>query len=169
MKGDSNILPQSIIQEHQKFCKLFSKAQTTYERKNEENNNIMDYNYPDKNKNQLKIWNWFENLNLEQKIKICTIKNKWLVKIIIQLYFIYVIDNQSAFNPTNVMDILFSNQKNYQNLGYIYKNIQIIPNYNNGRNNFMGYNEDDYCKLYFNIKESDFSRIKKKQVKSKCN
>ena len=163
-KGDSNILPISIIQEHQNFCKLFSKAQTTYERKNDDNNNIIESNSPDKNKvnqNQLKIWSWFENLSLEQKIKICTIKNKWLVKIIIQLYFIYVIDNKSTFNPTNDMDILFSNQKNYQNIGgFLYKNIQIIPNYNN-RKNYIGYNEDDYCKLYFNIKETDFSRIKK--------
>ena len=163
-KVDSSILPISHIQEHQNFCKLFSKAQSTYERKNEDNNNIIESNSPDNNKvnqNQLKIWSWFENLSLEQKIKICTIKNRWLVKIIIQLYFIYVIDNRSTFNPTNDMDILFSNQKNYQNIGgFLYKNIQIIPNYNN-RKNYIGYNEDDYCKLYFNIKESDFSRIKK--------
>lgn len=167
-KGDSNILSESVIQEHQNFCKLFLKAQTTYERKHEENNNIIDLNSSDKNKDnqkQLKIWSWFENLSLERKIKICTIKNKWLLKIIIQLYFIYVIDNKSTFNPTIDMENLFSNQKNYQNMnigGLLYKNIQIIPNYQNYKKNYMGYNDDDYCNLYFNIKESDFSRIKNK-------
>ena len=164
-KSESNILSQSLIQEHQNFCKLFNKVQTSYERKNEDNKNILDSNSPDKNKtkeNQLKVWNWFKNLTLEEKIKICTIKNKWLLKIIVQLYFIYSIDNKSTISPINDMDILFSNQKNYQNIaGFLYKNIHIIHNYND-RKNYLGYNEDDYYKFYFNIKESDFSQKRKK-------
>ena len=171
-KADSNVLPQSFIQEHQNFCKLFSKAKSSYERKKEDNKNMRDSAsfILDKNKdnkdfsNNLKIWNWFENLPFKQKIKICTIKNKWLVKIIIQLYFIYQIDSKSTFCPIHDMNILFTNQNNYQNYpnigGLLCKNIHIISNYNEKRN-FLGYKEDDYCKLYFNIKESDFSVIKK--------
>ena len=172
-KADSNVLPQSFIQEHQNFCKLFIKAKSSYERKKEDNKNIRDSAsfLLDKNKdskdfpNNLKIWNWFENLPFEQKIKICTIKNKWLVKIIIQLYFIDQIDNAKAtFCPIHDMNILFTNQSNYQNYpnigGLLCKNIHIISNYND-KKSFLGYKEDDYCKLYFNIKENDFSAIKK--------
>ena len=162
-KSNSSVLPQSTISEHQNFCKLFSKAQTLYERKKDENNKSKEILSSDEN-NQSKIWNWFENLSLEKKIKICTIKNKWIVKIIIQLYFIYAIDNRSTFDPTSEMNLLFTNnQKNFQNLGLLnfsYKNIHIIPNYKE-KKNYIGYNEDDYCKLYFNIKESDYSMIKK--------
>ena len=103
-KADSEVLPQSIIQEHQNFCKLFVKYQTSYERKKEENKNIKDSASLDKNKdnqNHIKIWNWFENLPLDERIKVCTIKNKWLVKIIIQLYFIYYIDSECTFTPIN--------------------------------------------------------------------
>ena len=172
-KADSNILPQTFIQEHQNFCKLFMKAKSSYERKKEDNKNIRDSAsfLLDKNKdskdfpNNLKIWNWFENLPFEQKIKICTIKNKWLVKIIIQLYFIDQIDSSKAtFCPIHDMNILFTNQSNYQNYpnigGLLCKNIHIISNYND-KKNFLGYKEDDYCKLYFNFKENDFSAIKK--------
>ena len=160
-KNDSDILSQSVIQEHQNFCKLFYKAQSSYERKMEEDKKSFSPEKSPVQQSQLKIWNWFENLSLEQKIKICTIKNKWLVKIIIQLYFIYVIDNKNTFYPTKDMNILFTNQKNYQNLGgFLCKNIHIIQNYND-KKNYNGYNEDDYCKLYFNLKESNFSQIKK--------
>ena len=171
-KVDLNVLPQSFIQEHQNFCKLFLKAKSSYERKKEDNKNlkysasfILDKNKDSKDfPSSLKIWNWLENLPFEQKIKICTIKNKWLVKIIIQLYFIYKIDNKSTFCPIHDMNILFTNQSNYQNYpnigGLLCKNIHIISNYND-KKNFLGYKEDDYCGLYFNIKENDFSAIKK--------
>ena len=163
-KADSEVLPQSIIQEHQNFCKLFVKYQTSYERKKEENKNIKDSASLDKNKdnqNHIKIWNWFENLPLDERIKVCTIKNKWLVKIIIQLYFIYYIDSECTFTPINDMNILFSNQNNYRDLGsLLYKNIHIISNYND-RKNYLGYTDDDYCRLYFNMKENDFYMFKK--------
>ena len=167
VKADSDILPQSIIQEHQNFCKLFIKYQSSYERKKEENKAIKDSasTASDKNKdyqNHIKIWNWFENLPLEEKIKVCTIKNKWLVKIIIQLYFFYYIDDKCTFAPIHDMTILFSNQNNYKDIGsLLYKNIQIIPSFND-KKNFLGYNEDDYCKYYFSVKESDFPKQKKK-------
>ena len=171
IKADSDVLPQSIIQEHQNFCKLFLKYKSSYEKKKDENKHLKDSASSSSEKSkevqiQLKIWNWFENLPFEQKIKICTIKNKWLVKIIIQLFFIYYIDNKSTFSPIDDMALLFTNQKNYQNIGGIggmlYKNIQIISNFNE-KKNYLGYNEDDYCKLYFNLKERDFSQITKDQ------
>ena len=168
-KDDSNDFPQSIIKDHQNFCKLFLKAQSSYERinerKKEENKNIKGSS-PEKNKelqNQSKIWNWFENLSFKQKKKICTIRNKWLVKIIVQLYYIYILDPESTFEPSHNMKVLFSNQKNYQKIGgLIYKNIHIIPNYRENKNY-----DEYYYKLYFNIKQSDFSIIKKDKNKEK--
>ena len=122
-KAESSVLPQSIIQEHQNFCKLFLKYKSSYDKKKEENKNLdsapTSSEKSKEDQNQLKIWNWFENLPFELKIKICTIKNTWLVKIIIQLFFIYEIDNKSTFSPTKDMALVFSNQKNYQNIGNI--------------------------------------------------
>jgi len=168
-RDDSNVFPQSIIKDHQNFCKLFLKAQSSYERiyerKKEENKNIKGSS-PEKNKelqNQSKIWNWFENLSFKQKKRICTIRNKWLVKIIIQLYYIYILDRESTFEPAYNMKVLFSNQKNYQNIGgLIYKNIHIIPNYSEKKNY-----DEYYYKSYFTIKQSDFSIIKKDKNKEK--
>ena len=164
-KDDSNTFPKSAIKDHQNFCKLFLKAQTTYERLNErkkdENKNIKFLcSIPPESQNQSKIWNWFENLSFKQKKKICTIKNKWLVKIIIQLYYVYHLDRKSSFEPASEnMTKLFQN--NYQNLGGIlYKNIHIIHNYNEHKN-YLGYDDEYYYKSYFNLKQSDYYRIKK--------
>ena len=163
-KDDSNHFPQSTIKDHQNFCKLFLKVQTSYERlnerKKEENKNIkhLSSSSPE-SQIQSKIWNWFENLSFKHKKKICTIKNKWLVKIIIQLYFIYSLDRKSSFEPTSesYINILF--QKNYQNIGgLIYKHLIPICN---ERKNYLGYYDEYYIKSYFNLLESDSYRITK--------
>ena len=164
LNKESNIFTLSDIQNHQNFCKLFVKAQISYERKVEEYNNTnkkekKEFKERKEKDLQNKIWIWFENLSLEEKIKICTIRNKWLVKILIQLYFIYSIDNKNTFSPTPEMDIFFSNGFNVN-----YKNLYLFKNYKDSKK-YIGYNEDDYCKLYFNIKETDFNRNKKIKTK----
>ena len=83
---ETNILSQSDIQEHQNFCKLFSMAQTSYEKKLEDSKSKNGKNIHKKEKDlSTKVWSWFENLSIEEKLKICTIKNNWVIRILIQL------------------------------------------------------------------------------------
>ena len=155
---DSSIFNPSDIQEHQNFCKLFTKAQGAYESKLEYSKYAKKDN-KDKKEKELpsKIWSWFDNLSLEEKIQICTIKNKWLLKILIQLYYIHFLDNKTTFETTNEMNVLFTS---YQNFSPLSKNIQIFPNYKDTKKQF-GYNEDDYYNIYFNIKKAEYIRRKK--------
>ena len=123
-KQDENILPLLTIQEHQKFCKSLIKSYQSYEkRKSEEKTDINKYNLEDelfqtqKKQNQEDILKWFENLTEYQKIKICTIKNKWLVNILIQLYLNYKTYDPCYFKPTLEMEDLFQAQKNFSHGG----------------------------------------------------
>ena len=157
VKGESNIIPQDVIQEHQSFCKLFIRAKTQYEKKK----NNSKINPKEKNKdNQTKIWNWFEKLSYEQKLKICSIKNKWLVKIIIQLFIIYKLENKHTFEPINSMLFCFSEQYNSPNLDILdmnNKNFSIFPQQKEYLK-YRVYNKDDYCTLYFKLKENEYSQ-----------
>ena len=77
LNNENNILTRADIQNHQNFCKLFFKAQSTFESKLEESKSKKtqkkDKDLPSK------VWSWFDNLPFEQKLKICTIKNKWVL------------------------------------------------------------------------------------------
>ena len=97
------ILNDPDIQESQNFCKLFSKAKLSYDKKSESLKHQHIKNLP------ANVWQWLDNLPLGEKIKICTIKNKWLIKILIQLSFFHFIDRKTTFEPINEMNILFTN------------------------------------------------------------
>ena len=101
---DENILPQDTIQEHQKFCKSFLALYENRKIKDELNVSKID---------QKKIFEWFKNLTENQKISICTIKNKWLVNILIQLYLIYNTYDSCYIKPNFEMAKLFQAQKNF--------------------------------------------------------
>ena len=148
LNQDENILPLLTIQEHQKFCKSLLKSYQSYEkRKSEEKSDINKYNLEDelfqtqKKQNQEDILKWFENLTEYQKIKICTIKNKWLINILIQLYLNYKTYDPCYFKPTLEMEDLFQAQKNFSHGGedskYGYNDFE---NYNRRRDYPKGYN-----------------------------
>ena len=100
---DEKILPLETIQEHQKFCKSFLAL---YEnRKSKDELHLSE-------KNKKKIFKWFKNLTEHQKISICTIKNKWLVNILIQLYLIYNTYDSCYIKPNFDMANLFQIQNN---------------------------------------------------------
>ena len=154
---DSNLITQSDIQEHQNFCKLFSKVQLSYENKLE-NSKSTKHEIKDKKEKDLpsKVWSWFDNLSFEEKLQICTIKSKWLLKILVQLNYINCLDNKTTFETTNEMSVLFSSYHNFSSL--LSKNI--FPNYRDNKKQF-GYNEDDYYNIYFNIKKAEYIKKKK--------
>ena len=147
----SNIINESDIQESQNFCKLFSKAKLSYDNKSEDLKLLHTKNL------QSNIWQWLDNLPLEEKIKICTIKNKWLIKILIQLSFFHFIDRKTRFEPISDMNMLFANN---QNLALLNQNYIYFQNCRDTKKKF-GYNEDDYYNLYFNMKKGEYIKKSK--------
>ena len=147
----SKIINESDIQESQNFCKLFSKAKLSYDNKSE------DLKLQHTKNLQSNIWQWLDNLPLEEKIKICTIKNKWLIKILIQLSFFHFIDRKTRFEPISDMNMLFANN---QNLALLNQNYIYFQNCRDTKKKF-GYNEDDYYNLYFNMKKGEYIKKSK--------
>ena len=147
----SKIINESDIQESQNFCKLFSKAKLSYDNKSE------DLKLQHTKNLQSNIWQWLDNLPLEEKIKICTIKNKWLIKILIQLSFFHFIDRKTRFEPISDMNMLFTNN---QNLALLNQNYIYFQNCRDTKKKF-GYNEDDYYNLYFNMKKGEYIKKSK--------
>ena len=149
---------------HQNFCKLFSKAQSTYERKLEDTKSkksnkkyILDKNDKDLPST---IWSWFENLSFEEKVKICTIKSKLLLKILLQLYIINYFSNKTTFEPTKEMSVFFNNSSD---IFQLCKNLNIFQ-YQKEKKNIMTYNEDDYYSLYFTFQKNEYIKKKSSQT-----
>ena len=155
---NNNILSQSEIQNHQNFCKLLSKVKLSYQSKLEESKSKNTKIIPKKEKDlPSKVWSWFDNLPFDDKLKICTIKNKWVLKIIIQLSFIHFLDNKTTFEPTYDMKILFTS---YQNYPLFYFNTN-----NKDKRKYIGYTENDYYDFYFTMKKAEFNKTKKNIIK----
>ena len=143
-KPDQEIISLSTITDHQSLCKNILKIYQLHERKKEENSNTNKLNkdiiesdnntiFNEDGKLQMKIFTWFENLTIEEKIKICTINNKWLVKLIIQLYLLYQEDNEIKFTPLPEMKYFLKCQK------AAYQNSNVLSNSNNNFYSFNGY------------------------------
>ena len=66
--------------------------------KNQRNSNINIK----KNYSKEKILNWFSNLDIKQKFKICSIYNNWFSNIIYQMMEYYHFDSVIEFSPTDV-------------------------------------------------------------------
>ena len=164
LEKKSNLLSQSDFLNHQNFCKLFSKAQSTYERKLEDTKSKKSNKkyILDKNDKDLpsKIWSWFENLSFEEKVKICTIKSKLLLKILLQLYIINYFSNKTTFEPTKEMSVFFNNSSD---IFQLCKNLNIFQ-YQKEKKNIMTYNEDDYYSLYFTFQKNEYIKKKSSQT-----
>ena len=155
---EPNIFSQSDIQNHQNFCKLFSKVQASFERKmvdpksQKTNQNCQkDKDLPNK------VWSWYDNLSLEEKLQICTIKNQWALRLLIQLSFINYLGDQTTFEHTNEMNSLFSNG---QNLTILCNDINLFNNKKDQKIS-IGYIKDDYYNLYFKMKKHEFNNRKR--------
>ena len=113
-----NVLPISAIEEHQKFCKKFIKAHLTFEKyKNNSKSKIAFINDSvfiiNQKKNQSDVIEWFNSLSEEQKLSLLSIKNKWLVNIFTQLFFIYYKMGNYSYKPLSDMCFCFEDQKKY--------------------------------------------------------
>ena len=157
LTNENNILTRADIHNHQNFCKIFYKAHSSYESKLEESKSKNSQKIQKKDKDlPSKVWSWFDNLPFDQKLQICTIKNKWVVKILIQLYFINLMGNKTTFEPTLDMKVLFTTYPNYP---LLYFNTN-----NKDKKKFMGYNEVDYYDLYFIMNKAEFNLKKKNNM-----
>ena len=114
-----NVLPISTIQEQQRFCKKFLKAHQNFEKyKNTSNSKLAFINenvflFNQKKQNQIDILTWFNSLQEEEKLSLFSIKNKWLVNIFSQLFFIYYKMGNYSYKPLSDMCFFFEDQKKY--------------------------------------------------------
>ena len=119
LSSKSNILPLPTIQEHQKFCQKFLKAHQSFGKyKNNSKSKLAFVNenvflIHQKEQNQQDVLNWFDSLTIEQKMKICSIKNKWFANIITQLFNIYYKVGNCVYKPISEMALLFAEQRKY--------------------------------------------------------
>ena len=178
-----DILPLISIQEHQKFCKSFLKSYQSYKKRvSDEKTDINKHQSEDdfvqtqKKQNQEEILKWFENLTIYQRIKICTIKNKWLVNLLIQLYLVYKTYDTCYLKPIIEMADLFQAQKNFShgNEDSQFNSINnILSHQNYPKNTFfqndLNFYENFFCLEYpnnnykmFNIKENEKREKEKK-------
>ena len=58
---------------------------------------------------QSNVFKWLSELNLEERVKLCAIQDKWLTSILIQMYLLFEKNNNIEFEPTDEMEIFFSN------------------------------------------------------------
>ncbi len=168
----NNVIPLSTIQDHQKFCRKFIKAHQTFEKyKNNSQNKIAFYNDTvyllNQKQSQLDIIEWLNSLKEEEKLSLLSIKNKWLVNIFTQLFFIYYKIGNYKYKPLDHMHIFFDDQKNYfskeamnsyfQKLESNNKSNIIQDNSNNNKNN----DKKDYDIAYdeLNMYSSFFESI----------
>ena len=156
---DEKILPLATIQEHQKFCKSFLSLY--------ENRKSKDELHLSK-KNKKKIFKWFKNLTENQKISICTIKNKWLVNILIQLYLIYNTYDSCYIKPNFEMANLFQAQKNfchcYDNINACYSLSNIQNNNKSFRPNDLNFYENFFQIIYTNVNIFNEKEAKKRDI-----
>ena len=83
-----------------------------------------------------KISKWLISLNVENRIKICSIFNNWLTKIIFQMITYEKYDSVVEFSPTEKYEELAKNKKNYMYSGFNneYKEFLIKDRYNDRQN-----------------------------------
>ena len=72
--------------------------------KNNKSNNTKKVNKYSKKK----IYNWFFNLDIKNKLKICSIYNDWFIKILDQLLIYNYYDNHIRFKPTKIYENFYN-------------------------------------------------------------
>ena len=103
-----SLLSDTSIKEHQDFAKDLMVEMN----KSTQREIFSDYSLKSKdNLYQMKILSWFSNLTNEEKIKVCTIKSKWLVEALYQMYLLFKKDNKIAFEPSDEMLIFLRNER----------------------------------------------------------
>ena len=107
-------IPQIIIQDRQiisleiyKYHQFLAKKLAQKRKYFENNNNKIALSY-----DKEKIITWFANLNIQERVKVCSIYNNWLTKIIFQLMTYTKYDSVVEFSPTQLFEEFSKNKNN---------------------------------------------------------
>ena len=153
----------STVQEHQKFCKALLKSYHSFEKKKSEDKdkNKLDEVFFQNQKKQYRdeIMKWFGKLTIEERIKICTIQNKWLVNLILQLHLITTTYDNVSFKPIYQMANLFKDNKHFSHIdnnGYS-NNINLSQNINNNNDTNL-INDLSFYENFFSIQYPEFGQ-----------
>ena len=105
---------------------------------------------------------WFGKLTIEERIKICTIQNKWLVNLILQLHLITTTYDNVSFKPIYQMGNLFKDNKHFahiDNNSYNNKsNLEQNNNNNNNNNDTNLINDLSFYENFFSIQYPEFAQ-----------
>ena len=105
--NDRSIISLDIYKYHQSLAKKLTQKRKYFE------NNISKPIISKYDKE--KIFTWFADLNIQERVKVCSIYNNWLTKIIFQLMIYTKYDSVVEFCPTQFFDEFFKN-KNKNNI-----------------------------------------------------
>ena len=57
---------------------------------------------------QMNVFEWLSVVSLDERIKICTIQDRWLTSILIQMYLLFEKNNEIKFEPNEEMKVFFA-------------------------------------------------------------
>ena len=113
------------INAHQKFANfLFEEMSKPHKNKNFDiNSTEIELFKENKGKTlQIKVIDWLSRLSAEERIKVSTIKSKWLIDALFQMYLFFKKNSNISFKPNDEMIIFFRNKNrmNSNNLNSLY-------------------------------------------------
>ena len=118
LKLNSQYLSQESFNIHQTLAKKLLK----FKQKKNLPSSLNHKKCPNKNYNKSEIFRWFFSLSLSERIKKCSIQNKWLTKILFEMYSLLFYENNVIFQPTNVYEEFYNKQENFYTLNNYFKN-----------------------------------------------
>ena len=141
-------IPFSILKERKLDQKCFEYHQTLAKRYyNYKLNKSSNQKKPNKYSKK-KIYNWFfGNLDIKQKLKVCSIYNDWFIKILEQLLTYNDYDNKIKFKPREIYTNFYKMINNDFDQDYF--------DYSAFLNKYKNENKEDYFNIFFDIKEND--------------
>ena len=141
-------IPFSILKERKLDQKCFEYHQTLAKRYyNYKLNKSSNQKKPNKYSKK-KIYNWFfGNLDIKQKLKVCSIYNDWFIKILEQLLTYNDYDNKIKFKPREIYTNFYKMIYNDFDQDYF--------DYSAFLNKYKNENKENYFNIFFDIKEND--------------
>ena len=75
---------------------------------------------------QMNVFEWLSVVSLDERIKICTIQDRWLTSILIQMYLLFEKNNEIKFEPNEEMKVFFASSNSLNSFKLL--NNQFSPN-----------------------------------------
>ena len=75
---------------------------------------------------QTNVFEWLSVVSLDERIKICTIQDRWLTSILIQMYLLFEKNNEIKFEPNEEMKVFFASSNSLNSFKLL--NNQFSPN-----------------------------------------